>query len=151
MSKGKKIFLIVLLSIIVCLGIAYAVLYFLYKDVTVLYTYLVIDYICNKPLPVISVSILTFGIMVYRVVSVIALNKGKKYTDLKNDLLKLYEEKEKELQEIQKLKDKIYEESNKTLGVIVEVCDALPNKKVKLIGEKYGKKETDSGTETKEI
>ena len=151
MKKFKKIALIVLFSLLVACGIAYLVLFCLYKNQTVQITYQVIDYICNKPLPVIGVSILTVGLILYKVISVIVSSKGKKYSELKDEIAKLYEELKKVGEENEHLKEVIYNETEKAINFTQEVVDALPNKKVKLIGEKYGKERENSDTETKDL
>ena len=151
MKKTKKALLITLLCLLITCGIAYIVLYCIYKQQTLDITYQVIDYICNKPLPVIGLSALTVGVVLFKLISVIAKSKGLKYATLKEELAKS-EEKVAELkEEVKELKELVYSETDKAINFTKEVCDALPNKKVKMIGEKYGEERTDRSTETKEI
>lgn len=151
MKKFKKIALIVLFSLLVACGIAYLVLFCLYKNQTVQITYQVIDYICNKPLPVIGVSILTFGVILYKIIIVIISAKGKKYNELYEKYLQLQASLDKKDEDIEYLRNLIYSETGKAINFTQEVVDALPNKKVKLIGEKYGKERENSDTETKDL
>ena len=151
MSKAKKIFLNILLCLLISLGIAYVVLYSLYRVETLQYTYLVIDYICNKPLPVIGISALMVGAIIFKIVGFILKNKGQNY---KVVMMELKAEKEKVAEyqkEIEELKKLIYEQADKTTQFVQELCENLPNKKIKLLGEKYGKERTNSQAETKEI
>lgn len=151
MKKFKKIALIVLFSLLVACGIAYLVLFCLYKNQTVQITYQVIDYICNKPLPVIGVSILTVGVILYKIIIVIISAKGKKYSELYEKYLQLQASLDKKDEDIEYLRNLIYSETGKAINFTQEVVDALPNKKVKLIGEKYGKERENSDTETKDL
>ena len=151
MKKTKKALLITLLCLIIACGIAYIVLYCIYKQQTLDITYQVIDYICNKPLPVIGLSALTVGVILFKLISVIAKSKGLKYATLKEENLKLKEELAETKREVNELAEIIKKETEKAINFTKEVCDALPNKKVKMIGEKYGEERTDRSTETKEI
>lgn len=151
MNKSKKVLSIILLCFVISCGIAYLVLYCLYPTATKDITWQVIDYICNKPLPVIGVSTLMVGAILFKIISFAAKNKGWKYNNLSNKIIELKTELEKTKEENEQLKQVIYNETEKTIEFIKEVCNALPNKKVKLIGEKYGKERTDNKTETEEI
>lgn len=151
MKKTKKALLITLLCLIITCGIAYIVLYCIYKQQTLDITYQVIDYICNKPLPVIGLSALTVGVILFKLISVIAKSKGFKYATLKEENKKLKEELAETKREVNELAKMIKNGTDKAINFTKEVCDALPNKKVKMIGEKYGEERTDRSTETKEI
>lgn len=151
MKKTKKALLITLLCLIITCGIAYIVLYCIYKQQTLDITYQVIDYICNKPLPVIGLSALTVGVILFKLISVIAKSKGLKYATLMEENKKLKEELAETKREVNELAEIIKNETEKAINFTKEVCDALPNKKVKMIGEKYGEERTDRSTETKEI
>ena len=148
MTKSKKVLIIILLVLAV-LGVgAYTTLYILYPVHTPQYTQLVIDYICNKPLPVIGVSSLVLFFMIFKLVRFIVLNKGKKYSELQSQITQLKQDLAKSKEDAEKFKEiayNLYEEGKENLK---EVCDAIPNKKVKAIGEKIYGKEDDRSTET---
>lgn len=151
MSKGKKVFLIILLSLLVSCGIAYIVLYCIYPTNTQKITWDVVDYICNKPLPVIGVSTLVLAFAIFKIVKFIVSNKGKKFSELKIEISQLKLELNAAKEEAEKLKELIYTNHDETCEDIKEVCDAIPNKKVKVIGEKVYGKRTNSNTETEKI
>ena len=155
MKKSKKIILIVLLSLVVSLGIAYIVLYSIYPAKTQEITWQTFDYICNKPLPVIGITTLTLAFVVLAIIKYAAKLKTKK-----EDLLQLkidgLEEKLKQSSEYAEiLKKQLFELISATETKISQVdnrvhklYETIPNKKVNNLGEQfYG----DSKTETKEI
>ena len=148
MTKGKKV-LIIILSVLAVLGVgAYTTLYILYPVHTPYFTQLVIDYICNKPLPVIGVSSLVLFFMIFKLVRFIIANKGRKYSELQSQITQLKNDLAQARDDAEKFKQIAYDLFEKGNENLKEVCDAMPNKKVKAIGEKiYGKKD-DRSTET---
>ena len=151
MSKAKKIWLGIGLSLLILLSIAYIVLYLVFPTQTPYYTNVVIDFICNKPLPVIGVSLLVVFFFVFKIVKIILANKGKKYSELLRQIGDLREKLEQAKQETEHYKEIAYNLYEDTKENFKEICDAIPNKKVKAIGEKIYGKETNSNTETKEL
>lgn len=151
MSKAKKIWLGIGLTLLALFITAYIVLSILYPTETKTYSDIVIDCVFNKPLPVIGVSAAVLGFFVYKVVKVVLANKGKNYNQLKGEIGSLKQQLAQAQEQAEHYKELAEKLNNETNEVIKEVCDAIPNKKIKAIGEKYYGKETNSDTETKEI
>ena len=148
MTKGKKVLIIILSVLAVLIAATYTTLYILYPVETPHYTQLVIDYICNKPLPVIGVSSLVLFFMIFKLVKFIVANKGRKYSELQSKIAQLQNDLAKSQEDAERFKQIAYDLFEKGNENLKEVCDAIPNKKVKAIGEKiYGKKD-DRSTET---
>ena len=151
MSKAKKIWLGIGLTLLALFIAAYIVLSILYPEDTALYRDIVIDYVFNKPLPVIGVSAAVLGFFIYKVVKVVLANKGKNYKELKEQIGSLKEQLAQAKEQAQHYKELAEQLDNQTNEVIKEICDAIPNKKIKAIGEKYYGKETNSDTETEGV
>ena len=146
MKKSKKVLIIIAIVLAVLLVVAYTVLYVLFPTQTPYYTNLVIDYICNKPLPVIGISTLVLFVMVFKVVRFIVANKGKKYSELQGQIDTLRNDLKQASEDAERYKQIAYnlcEVSNQNLK---RVCDAIPNKKVKAIGEELYGEETKEET-----
>lgn len=151
MKKSKKVLTIILIVLVILLAVAYTVLYVLFPEQTPYYTNLVIDYICNKPLPVIGISTLVLFVLVFRLVRFIVLNKGKKYSELQSQIDILRHDLAQAREDAENYKQIAYDLYEKTNENIKEVCDASANRKVKAVGEKIYGKENDSKTETESI
>ena len=153
MSKTKKVWLGIGISLLVLCVAAYIVLSILFPEETPYYTEIVSDYIFNKPLPVIGVSAAVLGFFVYKVVKVFVSNKGKNYKELLNLIGNLKSELSQSKEDAEKFKQQLEEERQKWKDNLKEITDAIPNKKVNELGEKiYGeetKEETNNETETK--
>ena len=150
-KKSKKVWSIIGICALVLAVIAYIVLSIVFPDETPYYTNLVIDYICNKPLPVIGVSCLFLFVFIWRLVSFILKNRGKKFSELQGQINSLKQELATAKQDAENYKQAAYELYETCNEHIKEVCDAIPNRKVKAIGEKIYGKETNSKTETESI
>ena len=153
----KKVFKIVLISLLVSLGIAYLVLYCIFPAKTQEITWLTFDYICNKPLPVIGVSALVVGVILYKIISFVLKNKHLKYNELKAELQKIKEEDEAKINEltdkIAEILEKMKQTGDDLIGVnnnIKQLYNTIPNKKVNKLGEKLYEP-TNSSEETKTI
>lgn len=157
MKKSKKIFIAVGVSIALAVVIAYVVLYFLFPEETNNYTMNVWDHL-NEPLPVVGVSVAFIGFFIFKIIASSSFGK-KKYNQLKVDYKDLKSEYEKMKVEYETYKEEIDErlESISKADVdliykIKEICDAVPNKRVKELGESliYGerKETTDNQTTT---
>ena len=151
MKKSKKVWSIIGICLLVLLVAAYIALSFIFPEQTPYYTNLVIDYICNKPLPVIGVSCLFLFVFIFKLVKFILANKSKKFSELLLQYKELKGELAKAKEETEELRKLINENRDETKGYIKEICDATPNKKVKAVGEKIYGKENDSKTETESI
>ena len=155
--KKNKIARIVALCLIISLGIAYLVLYLVNPELTQKYTWLTFDYICNKPLPVIGVSALVVGVIIFKLVRFILKHKGKKYDEIKSEFNTLLEKKDEKIAELKNEVKELKEDlklcvSNvfATQERIRELCETIPNKKVNKLGEKLYEP-TNSSEETKTI
>lgn len=152
-NKSKKVLSIVLLSLVVALGITYIVFYCIKPTQTQTITWQVFDYICTKPLPVIGISGLTLLIILYKIIKFAINHKGIKMSELQKELKQLKEELEKSKEESNKQSEDIKVFINESLDRLDDfnknLCNLLPNKKIKQLGEEtYGK---DSKTETKDL
>ena len=140
MKKSKKIFLIVGISLVLAVVIAYVVLYFLFPVETKDYTQQAWAKI-NEPLPVCGFSIAFIAFFLFKMIAKSSFGK-KKYNQLKAEHEKLKEQQEKDKAEFEAYKKAIedkLEEANETIefvgSKIKEVCAASPNLNVKRIGE----------------
>ena len=151
MKKSKKVLLIVLLSLVVALGITYIVFYCIKPTTTQKITTDTIDYICNKPLPIVGVSTLVLAVAIFKIVKIIVTTKSIKMQQVYNELKAAQEEIDCLKDLLRQLKyenDKKYEEHKNSLKI---VCKASPNKKIKKLGDSlYGEK-VDSIAKAKEI
>lgn len=157
MSKSKKVLLGIGLSLVAVLGIAYVVLYLLYPENTQTITWQVIDYICNKPLPVIGVSTLFVLIFAWKVFGATSFGK-KSIKSLTNSFVRLKQDNSQALDELKAFMEQVNEQLkakderiSQLEDYIKKICDAIPNKKVKAIGEQINGEETNSDTETEKI
>ena len=155
--KKNKIARIVALCLIISLGIAYLVLYLVNPELTQKYTWFTFDYICNKPLPVIGVSALVVGVIIFKIVMFILKHKGKKYDEIKSEFNALLEKKDEEIAELENEIKELKEDLKLCVSNVVatqerirELCETIPNKKVKKLGEKLYEP-TNSSEETKTI
>jgi len=151
MSKAKKIWLGIGLTIIALCIAAYIVLSILFPDETPMYRDIVIDYIFNKPLPVVGVSAAVLGFFIYKIVKVCLANKGKNYNQLKGEIGSLKEQLAQAKADALHYKELVEQAVEKTNQAVKEVCDTIPNKKIKAIGEKYYGEETNSDAETERV
>ena len=86
--------------------------------------------------------------MIFKLVRFIIANKGRKYSELQSQITQLKNDLAQARDDAEKFKQIAYDLFEKGNENLKEVCDAMPNKKVKAIGEKiYGKKD-DRSTET---
>ena len=92
MKKSKKVILIVLLSLVVALGITYIVFYCIKQTTTQKITTDTIDYICNKPLPIVGVSTLVLAVAIFKIVKIIVTTKSIKMQQVYNELKAAQEE-----------------------------------------------------------
>lgn len=151
----KKIKNIVIFSILGFLGVVYAVLYILYPENTKNISASVLNYICEKPLPVIGISILTLGILILKIISATGLG-NKSLKECREHLAESKEANEKTHEELlafeeavnKKIDDFIYDFTEKHNSQMKEICCNIPNKNVKELGERfYGTKENSETVE----
>lgn len=157
-KKTKKVLSIIGLCVLITCAIAYIVLYCLFKEQTQTITYQVVDYICNKPLPVVGVSTLIVCIFIWKIFASSSLGKfqinklkgicketkedaksTREYVDnsTKNLLAKL-DEKQKQIDELK--------------SFIKEFSKNIPNIKLQeIIHEYLGDSEDDNKEETKDL
>ena len=148
---NKKVKYIFIFSILAVLGIVYAVLYIINPEQTKSVSKTILDYICTKPLPVISMSILGLTLAVMKVVSVSALG-NKQIKICKDDLKESEEQRTKTHAELlsfeEKLNNKLDEFKENHNEQLRQICENIPNKNVKELGEKfYGKEENSESVE----
>lgn len=148
----KKIRNIIIISVLGVLGVVYGVLYILYPDSTKSITKTVLNYVCEKPLPVIGISVLTLGILIFKIISVTGIG-NKSLNECKDHLAESKTALEESKEESKKTHEELlaFEESiNAKLDSFVaehndqmkQICSNIPNKNVKELGEKfYGDKE----------
>ena len=154
MKKSKKVLIIVALALFGALVTAAIPLYILFpvefKDfVNNAWNWL------NEPLPVVGISVLMLIVFAWNIFK--STSFGKKQINLFKERTEVVETAlDNSVVEYEKLKE-FYEKRFAELQNEVDfyklklnkVCDAIPNKKVKLIGaEKYGEETTNDQTET---
>lgn len=145
----KKVRDIIIFSVLGVLGVVYAVLYILYPENTKTISASVFDYICEKPLPVIGISILTLGLLILKIISVTGFG-NKSLKECKEHLAESKKENEKIHEELLAFE----EHFNEKLESFVEqhkenmkqICSNIPNKKVKELGEQFYGTEENSET-----
>lgn len=157
----KKIKYIILFSVLGILGIVYAVFYVLYPNETKETTALVLDYICSKPLPVVGFSALTLGIFIIKIISVSGIGK-KSLNECRSDLESSKQNQEKIRQELSDFQrnysDAIdafmahYQEEFEKFKAehseqMKQICDNIPNKNVRELGEKFYGREKEENSE----
>lgn len=150
---NKKIRNIIIFLVIAVLGIVYSIFYILYPEATKTVSKDVLDYICEKPLPVIGISALTLGLIILRVISAVGLGK-KTLNECKEELRKCKAQlaettaaKEEYLAFEQRFDKKLQEFVEKHENNMRAICSSIPNRNVKELGEKfYGRKEENSDT-----
>ena len=149
MSKKKKIIYSILGSIIGTCGIAVLVFYCVNKEQTVKVIMDCWTWI-NQPLPLIGISALAVLGILIKLFSMTSFGK-KAVNEMKKENSQLRQEiqefKLKEIEWQQTIEKFVAEKSSeldKTNETIKKICDTIPNRKVKKIGEDiYGKaKET---------
>ena len=105
----------------------------------------------NKPLPVVGLSTLIICLFVIKFISMTSFGK-KQLKKLNDGFKRIREQTESAKSEYQEFKNNvnsILDDKQKEIdylkGIIKELCDTLPNKKVKAIGEKvYGERKEES-------
>ena len=122
MKKTKKALLITLLCLVLSLGITYIVLYCIYPTKTQAITWDIVDYICNKPLPVVGVTTLVLVYFIFKLVKYIVLHKSIKARELKSQIDQAKDEIKQCKGLIQDLEEKLeqYKEENKDNNWIAE-------------------------------
>ena len=157
----KKIKYIILFSVLGILGIVYAVFYILYPNETKETTALVLDYVCSKPLPVVGFSALTLGIFIIKIIKVSGIGK-KSLNECRSDLESSKQNQEKIRQELSDFQrnysDAIdafmahYQEEFEKFKAehseqMKQICDNIPNKNVRELGEKFYGREKEENSE----
>ena len=150
---NKKIKTIIFISILGVLGIVYGVFYILNPENTKKVTESVFDYVCNKPLPVIGISILALGFITLRVIQVTGIGK-KSLSECRKELKEAREQREKSHAELlefeEKFDQKLDKLENDNNDKMRQICMTIPNKKVNELGEEfYGEREERIDSETK--
>lgn len=146
--KKEMIKKVVIFSILAVCACVYAVFYILYPEATKTTTDNVLDFVCTKPLPVISISLLSLFLLVLQIIKISGIgNKSLK------ECRKLLEEsranEQKAHEEIEAYKKAIDEKLDEFVAEHSEnmrqICSVIPNRNVKELGEKlYGAKEENS-------
>lgn len=146
MKKAFKVIDITLIVLLVCCGIAGVVFYFIEPyEMENIFNQIV--ELCNKPLPIVGVSIALVGYELSKVFAQTSLGKKQiqKLWDM-NDLLKneitVQKEQFETLVETLKIElENAKEIIAKQKEYIDEVAKTIPNKKVNGLVDKYGNKE----------
>lgn len=139
MKKFFNVVKIVLITLAILCGVAFVVFYIVNKEQAKQILDLVVAFV-NKPLPIIGVSIVVVGCFVLKIISATAYGKRA----IAKMQLEYESEKAKDKKDFEDTKIK-YEAMIKTqqkqidtiFNGFVELCDAIPNKKVKDIGDTF--------------
>ena len=133
--KNKKL-KIALAIIFAVLGLAYLVLYILFKEQVTFYTECVIDFI-NKPLPIVGVSLLVIMIFLWKVLVTSKFGQ-KKINELKEAIDKEKSEKEELKEYVDNLLkvmdekvDMVKDQVIKTQEITYKICDLSHNIKIR--------------------
>ena len=146
--KKETIKKVIIFSILAVLGCVYAVFYILYPEATKTTTDNVLDFVCTKPLPVISISLLSLFLLVLQIIKISGIG-NKSLRDCRShleDSKKVQEKTHEELlafeEALNKKLDEFVAEHSENMR---QICSNIPNKNVKELGEKlYGAKEENS-------
>lgn len=153
MKKSSKILLIIVIVLVVLIAGAGGVLYYFYPEQVKFYLNTAWEWM-NKPLPIVGISSLMIIVILWRMIASSAFGKAQlmqfkdrtkavemQFVDLENQSKEILEKYEKEYQgRIEELQHKVEEYRL----LIKKLCETIPNKKVKAIGE------TINGEERKE-
>ena len=133
--KNKKL-KIALAIILLVLGLAYLVLYILFKEQVTFYTECVIDFI-NKPLPIIGVSLVVVMLFVYKIVVSTRFGQKKinEYKEAVDDIKKENEELKEYIDNLLKVMDEkvdmVKDQVIKTQEITYKICDLSHNIKIR--------------------
>ena len=112
----------------------------------------------NKPLPIVGVSTLIICLFILKFISSTSFGKKniKRLNDGFNRISTACLESQAEIKKFEDKFNKALQEKDEEIAhlkeIIKKICDNIPNKKIKKIGEEvYGEETTNSDTETKEI
>ena len=138
MAKFLKVVKIIFICLAVILGVGYVVLNFINPELAKQVVDTVVDY-ANRPLPIVGVSTVVLAILVWKIFERTGYGK-RAIAQMKKE----YEEqKEKDRQELERKKIEysaiicFYEQEMDLLfNGFIQLCDYIPNKKVKEFGEK---------------
>ena len=145
---NKKTKNIIIFSFIAIVGCVYAVFYIINPEATKNVANSVLDFICNKPLPVIGLSLLATFFLVREIIKITGIG-NRSLKECREDLKESKEERKLTHEELLAFEDAL----NKKLDEFVaehkdnmrQICSKIPNKNVKELGEKlYGTKEENS-------
>ena len=136
------------------LGIAYLVLYILFKEQVTFYTECVIDFI-NRPLPIVGVSLVVILLFVWKIVITSKVGKKKiaEYQEGLNLVKREFEEYKAHINEkmalIEEQANLIKDKADKAKEMINGICELTHNVKIKQLKGLIYEEESDSDTEEK--
>lgn len=138
MAKFLKVVKIIFICLAVILGVGYVVLNFINPELAKQVVDTVVDY-ANRPLPIVGVSAVVLAVLVWKIFERTGYGK-RAIAQMKKE----YEEqKEKDRQELERKKIEysaiicFYEQEMDLLfNGFIQLCDYIPNKKVKEFGGK---------------
>lgn len=141
MRKFIKVVEIIVIVLAVLCGAALIIGYAFFKDYTIEILTSIKDFI-NQPLPIVGVSILGLGLLLYEVV--IRFNFGRraiaKIIEEKDKELNLLKEKQEDIEEIKNYVCKILDIQNadieETKAYLIELCNYSKNVKAKELAHK---------------
>lgn len=146
---SKKVIKIVGAILLVSAFVVGVVLYRIYPEQTKGAWDTIVEYL-NKPLPVIGISIVVAGGILFKFFSMTAYGRkalAKIKEEYEADKAKIKEEYDSQVDDYKKLIEVQNEEIDFMLETIDKVCDAIPNKKVKALkkelSNRYGERNND--------
>ena len=162
MEKLLKVFKIIFYVLLFALAITFIVCLFAIPQETKDFVKGAMVFI-NQPLPIVGVSILTGGFLIYKIIDITPVGR-KGYNAIKNDLLKEKDKingykqvAEEKLEEVKKYaNEQIDILSNYSKQIdnlyqdLLKVCETSPNAKIKAIGEEIKDKKANFDLELKE-
>lgn len=148
MKKSNKILLIIGLILFAIIMTALVICYCFWKIETIRYVYMAWEWL-NEPLPLVGVSLLVIGFFIVKIIANSSI--GKRYlntfVERTDDVEKAFKEAEEKINKLEDYVHKLEEHIHQLEEANRNICKAIPNKKVKMLGEEYyGKERTNDET-----
>ena len=155
MEKVLKVFKVVFYALLFALAITFIVCLFYIPQETKDFVKGVMVFI-NQPLPIIGISILTLGFLIYKIIDITPIGR-KGYNRIKEEIEK---EKDKLIgykEVVEDKLDKCKEKENETIALLngfndrveelecylTKVCETSPNAKINALGNEYAEKKVE--------
>ena len=155
MSKVKKTWLIVGISILSVLAVGGVIFWLLYPELVAQWANVAWDWL-NAPLPVVGISVLIMGMFIIKLVSMTSWGKAQvaklkaKYEDFKSQVGIELDLKQTTIDEQKAELEEMRTKYEYLKNQFIALCEIIKNKKVNELGEKVKNEETIDSDATKE-